>query len=294
MSTARFFNPSGGLPHDLAPIGAGLSSSRAAASLRSGWGNIRAIAGLVIKELYRRKDFYVLFILTALITIALGSVNFFGEDKIARYLKEICLLLIWIAGLVIAVTTTARQIPSERENRTIFPLLAKPVTRQHLILGKFLGCWLACGLALLVFYVFFGIISAAREHEFALAAYFQALTLHWCMLGVIVAMTLLGSIVFAAPSSNNTITLLMAVGIFLLGRHLNKLALQLSEPWQSAIYGVYFAIPHLELFDVRDLVIHNWGAIPWLIWLAAVAYAAVYSAIFLTAACLLFRRKALN
>src|SRR5205085_12652101 len=103
-----------------------------------------------------------------IITVTLGSVNFFGEEKIARYLKELCLLLIWIAGLIIAVTTTARQIPSERENRTIFPLLAKPVSRNHLLLGKFLGCWLACGLALLVLYVFFAVISGAREHEWPL------------------------------------------------------------------------------------------------------------------------------
>jgi hypothetical protein len=106
-------------------------------------------------------------------------------------------------------------------------------------------------------------------------------------------MTLLGSIVFAAPSSNNTITLLVTVGILLVGRHLNKLALQLSEPMQSIVYAIYFAIPHLELFDVRDLIIHNWGAISWLVWLAALGYAGAYSAIFLSAACLLFRRKAL-
>jgi len=256
--------------------------------------NIQAIAGVVIKELYRRKDFYVLFILTALITLALGSAKFFGEDQAVRYLKEICLLLIWIAGLVIAITTTARQIPAERENRTIFPLLAKPVTRQHLLLGKFFGCWLACGLALLVFYLFFGVISAAREHDWSLGAYFQILTLHWFLLGMIVAMTLLGSIVFAAPSSNGTITLLVSVGIMLLGRHLNTLALQLAAPAQQIVYAIYFAIPHLELFDVRDLIIHNLGTIPWLIWCGALGYAAAYSAIFLGAACLLFRRKALN
>src|SRR5947208_800868 len=80
-----------------------------------------ALAGVVIKELYRRKDFYVLFVLTALMTLLLGSVRFFNDDKIVRYLKEICLLLIWVSGLVIAIATTARQIPAERENRTIFP-----------------------------------------------------------------------------------------------------------------------------------------------------------------------------
>src|SRR3989475_9481746 len=127
--------------------------------------NIYALAIIVIKELYRRKDFYVLFILTALITLLLGSINLFNDDKIVRYLKEICLLLIWVSSLVIAIVTTARQIPAERENRTIFPLLAKPVTRAHLVAGKFLGCWLASGIALIVFYLFFVIISGAREHH---------------------------------------------------------------------------------------------------------------------------------
>src|SRR5678815_497798 len=74
-------------------------------AVQSGWINSRAIAGLVVKELFRRKDFYVLFVLTALITLILGSVNFFNGDHIVRYLKEICLFLIWTASLVIAITT---------------------------------------------------------------------------------------------------------------------------------------------------------------------------------------------
>ena len=162
--------------------------------------NIFAVAGVVIKELYRRKDFYVLFILTALITLVMASVNFFNDDKIVRYLKEICLLLIWISSLVIAITTAARQIPAERESRTIFPLLAKPVTRAQVIAGKFLGCWLACGLALVVFYFFFGVVSASREHEWPLLNYFQALWMQWIFLGVVIAHGAAGSIIFAAPS----------------------------------------------------------------------------------------------
>jgi hypothetical protein len=49
--------------------------------------NVLAIAGVVIKEMYRRKDFYVLFVLTALITLVMGSVTFFNQDNIVRYLK---------------------------------------------------------------------------------------------------------------------------------------------------------------------------------------------------------------
>src|SRR6184192_3992581 len=160
-----------------------------------------ALAGVVIKELYRRKDFYVLFVLTALITVAVGSVNFFHDPGIVRHIKEICMLLIWISALVVAIATTARQLPAEREQRTIFPLLAKPVTRGQVILGKFTGCWLACGLCLAVFYVFFGILSGAKEGAWPVGLYFEALWLHWIALGIVVALVLFGSVVFTAPSS---------------------------------------------------------------------------------------------
>jgi ABC-type transport system involved in multi-copper enzyme maturation permease subunit len=256
--------------------------------------NAVAIASVVIKELYRRKDFYVLFVLTALITLLMGTMNFFSEDRVVRFLKEICLLLIWISGLVIAVTVAARQIPSEREQRTIFPLLAKPVSRWDILVGKFLGAWLATGLALLMFYVFFGLTSASREHSWPLLSHFQGFWLHWMMLGILISLTLLASLVFAAPSSSVTIVIIFSLGILLLGRHLNKIALQLAEPFRSTVYAIYFAIPHLEIFDIRDLIVHNWGLVPWGAFFLATAYALGYVLFFLGAGWLVFRRKPLN
>ncbi len=255
---------------------------------------VLALAGVVIKELCRRKDFYVLFVLTAVITLVMGSVSFFHDTKIVRYVKDIALLLIWISALVIAIGTTARQIPAERENRTIFPLLAKPVTRWQVILGKFAGCWLACGLALIVFYLFFGVVSGSREHYWPLLNYLQALWLQWIMLGVVVALVLLGSVVFAAPSSNATISFIVVLGILFLGRYLNQVALQQREPMKTLIYGVYFLIPHLEWYDVRDLIIYDQNLVGWLDCGLATLYAAVYMAVFLVGAWLVFRRKALN
>lgn len=253
-----------------------------------------ALTGVVIKELYRRKDFYVLLVLTALITIAAGSANFFNDSKIVTYLKDICLLLIWISALVIAIGTAARQIPAEREQRTIFPLLAKPVTRWQVILGKFTGCWLACGLALLVFYVFFVVVTGTREHHWPLLNYFQAMWLQWVMLGVVIALALFGSIVFSAPSANASICFVVVAGILMIGRHLNKVALQQPEPLQTIIYVIYFLIPHLEWYDVRDLVIYDHGLVPWVDCGLATLYGAAYILFFLFAAWLAFRRKTLS
>src|SRR5881394_2832761 len=218
---------------------------------------IIAVAKVVLLEMYRRKDFYVLFILTALITALMGSITFFNDNTVVRYLKEICLLLIWVSSLVLAIGSAARQIPAERENRTIFPLLAKPVTRAHVVAGKFAGCWLACGLAVVVFYLFFGVVSGSRENHWPLLQYIQALWLQWIMLGIVIALVLLGSVVFTAPSSNATICFILVTGVLLLGRYLNIVALREPEPLRSLVYTIYFLIPHLEWYDVRDFVIYD-------------------------------------
>lgn len=253
-----------------------------------------AIASVVIKELYRRKDFYVLFVLSALITVGAGSINFFKDLAMIRYVKDICLLLIWLSTLVIAVITAARQIPSEKENRTIFPLLAKPVSRVQFIVGKFLGCWLAVGLAVLVFYVFFIIVTAAKGGDFQLAAYAKTVVLHWLMLGMVIAMTLFGSVVFAAVSSNTTICLVAIIGILFVGEHLSKIAIRQPEPMKTITYSVYYAIPHLEIYDVRNLVVNNKPMPGLLACGIATIYAGAYVSLFLFSTWFVFRRQRLN
>jgi ABC-type transport system involved in multi-copper enzyme maturation permease subunit len=256
---------------------------------------IFCLAGIVIKELYRRKDFYVLFVITAVITLLMGTVTFFHQAGIVRYLKDICLLLIWVSSLVIAIVTTARQIPAECESRTILPLLAKPVSRWQVVAGKFTGCWLACGLALVVFYLFFGAVCAAKEGRLPLAQYFQAFWLQWAMLAVVVSLALLGSVVFSAPSANATICFSVVAGILLVGAYLEKLA-ALQPPilaWLLTL--LYFTIPHLEWFyAVRERLVFDQDLIAWGDCALATAYAAAYVGVILCAAWLLFRRKPLT
>lgn len=252
---------------------------------------IWAVALVAMLELCRRKDVYVLFILTTLITLLAGSVNLFNESHIVRYVKEICLLLIWICMLVIAVTMAARHLPMEREQRTIFPLLAKPITRTQVLLGKFLGCWLSCLVSLVLFYALFGSMCFLRETDWRLLNYLQAMLLHAAVLAVVVSMALLGSVIFAAPSSTTTIVSIICAAILLVGRHLHKVALRLAEPQQTLLTILYYAVPHLELFDVRDLIIHNWPLIPWGVCALAILYGGAYTCVFLALACWRFSRK---
>jgi hypothetical protein len=122
----------------------------------------------------------------------------------------------------------------------------------------------------------------------------KAFWLQWAMLGIIISLVLFGSVLFTAPSSNATICFVLIVGILLLGRHLNVLALQQPEPLRTIVYVFYFLIPHLEWYDLREFLV-NERALPGLgVCAGATLYAAIYAAMLLFATWLMFRRKPLN
>lgn len=255
---------------------------------------IWAMGRVVLLELIRRKDFYVLFTLAAVLTLLAGSVNIFDDRQIARYVVELNYLLVMVSSLVIAVTTTARQIPSEFEQRTILSLLAKPVSRAQVLAGKYLGAWVACGLCLVVFYTFMVLLTYSRAHGLGLPLLVQAAWLHWILLGVVIGMALAGSLIFAAPSSNATICLVVVLGLLAVGRYLDKLALGTAEPLQSLLLAAYYALPHLEFFDLRELLIHRWPPVKWSAVALATLYGWFYMALWYALSCWLFQRKRTN
>jgi hypothetical protein len=108
-------------------------------------------------------------------------------------------------------------------------------------------------------------------------------------------MTMLGSVLLS-HAANVTIMFIVSIGIFLVGGHLHLVASRMAEPSASFLTVLYFLIPHLELFDTNELITHDWPVEPsmWLYSPLATVYALFYMSFFLLAACLVFRRKALN
>jgi hypothetical protein len=114
------------------------------------------------------------------------------------------------------------------------------------------------------------------------------------MFAIVIAMVVLGSIYFAAPSSSSTISFIVVVGMLGLGSHLNTIALQQSEPMQGVLSFIYFAMPHLEWFDLRDFVVYDQPLIAWSAFAVATVYAVAWTGAFLLLAWLGFRRKNLT
>ncbi len=97
------------------------------------------VARVVWLEIRRKEEYLALFILMGLyLMIAIGArlVGDNREESVALMLN-MGLFLSSALAAILTLLTAAGLIPSEIENRTLYPLLAKPVYRRDVILGKF-------------------------------------------------------------------------------------------------------------------------------------------------------------
>jgi len=251
---------------------------------------IRALAGLAVLELFRRKDLIVVFVLSAVILLPLTVLTPFGVAGASRYVNELALLLVWLFSLVIGLGVSARLFPPEFESRTIYPMLAKPVARGTIVVGKYLGALAASVSALVVFYLAYALLEGVRQGLWFPPVLLQAFVLHVGFMAVVTALGLAGSLLLT-PSANLTMCGLTVVGMLFFGQRLPALAAAQTLPGKAVLTLIHWFGPHVEFFDLRQRVVHEWPAIGWGVCAVALVYAAGYAALCLAVASVAFRKK---
>ncbi|HRR34001.1 MAG TPA: ABC transporter permease [Kiritimatiellia bacterium] len=253
---------------------------------------LSALAKLSVLELYRRKDLVVVFLLAMVILLPLSFLSPFGVSGASRYVSELALLLIWLFSIMIGLGVSARLFPPEFESRTIYPLLAKPVGRGTVLLGKYLGALAASVSALVVFYLAYALLVGVRQGEWFAPILFQAVLLHVGFLMILTALTLLGSLVMT-PSAALTLCALTVIGMLAFGQRLPSLADAQTGPGRWILCAMHWLAPHAEFFDLRQRVVHAWPCVEGSVCLAVLLYAVCYAGLCLALAGWAFRRKRL-
>lgn len=248
------------------------------------------MALMIWLEMLRRKDVYVLLILLAALLGALISVNVFGLGATAGYVEDVGLLGVWLFGWILSINIGARQIPEEEKRGTIYPLLAKPITRLEFILGKWLGAWTAAGAATLAFHALVVLVVIWRGGAFEGVALFQAIALQLTGLAVVSALAVTLSARLNADAAS-TLCYVLSGGLFLFLPSMPHLLAGLGGVKGAGLMAVYYLLPHFELFDMRRRLIHDYGPASWPVFFFVAAYGAVLAALFLSLAWIGYRRK---
>ena len=248
------------------------------------------VASLLLKEIFRKKDFYVALILIGVILFYAAQFKFYNVENISRYLMDIGLQLIFLCPVILTVSLSARQVPSEREHRTLPVLMAKPIRRSEYVFGKFFGSFLAGGACFVIFYGLFLAIVSTKADSLRLVMICQTAYLFLLNLFVIAAMTS-GFSYRLTTSANVSITLVIYILINTYGPGLKKASENLF--WLNRMLGeiFYYVLPHFEFFDMRQRFIHEWGPLPWGLAGFLTLYAFIYSFIFLMIGWLKFRHE---
>lgn len=251
---------------------------------------VSTIAGTVWLETLRKKDLYVLFILLAALLIGMVSMDIFGLGQIAGYVKDMGLLSAWILGWILAINTAVRLLPQEETRGTIFPLLAKPVSRLDVVVGKWLGAWSVVAAAILCFYLSIWGVVLLRGGLFIPACLFQAFLLHIAALAIVAALAVALSTRLNADAAA-TLTYVITGATFLILPRVPSLLTVQTGSTATALLALYYGLPHFELFDLRQRLVHDWGPAPWSVVAGVIVYGALMVAVFLLLAWIGYRRR---
>jgi Cu-processing system permease protein len=222
-----------------------------------------------------------------------------GQD--VKIIKDLGLAATSIFGLFIAIFIGIGLVSKEVERRSIYALLAKPISRPQFVVGKYVGLVLTLAVNVAVMtvalYVVLAYMTLTETPEFRAGwdapgidpALLKAVVLIFLQLAIVTAIALFFS-TFSTPILSAALTF----GIYVAGhfnadlRNFDRIVDSKPAIWLAR--AVYHVLPDLSAFDVKTEVVHGLPVAPGYL-ASTAAYGALYVVAVLLAATFIFSRR---
>lgn len=250
--------------------------------------SLLVVAGNTFKETVRDKILYNLVFFAILLigaSVLLGTLTM-GEQS--RIINDLGLAAINLVAVIIAIFVGIGLVTKEIDRRTIYTILARPITRVQFILGKYLGLAFIIVVNIAIMFVMF-LVTVWVSGNVISGALFQAVELILVETLLVMAIAM-----FFSTFSSSTLSATMTIGVYVIG-HLTSDLKAIAEKSHSqlteaVLTALYYVCPNLELLNVKGQaasgVLVEMGY-----QLTATAYGLVYAGLLLTGACLIFQRR---
>lgn len=262
---------------------------------------VALVAGAVFRESVRDRVPYsmVLFAVGLMAASFLISQLTAGQDL--KIIKDLGLAALSLFGMLIAIFLGIGLVSKEVERKSIFGLLAKPITRAELILGKYAGLVATLVINLTVMTMAFYAVLAYMNYSApdTVRAGWTAPALDPALLIAIILIVGEVAVVtavalFFSTFSSPLLSAVLTLGLWVAG-HFNADLRNFGEVVDSPVVaaiarGLYYVLPNLAPFDVKAEVVHGMPISTRHVVLTLL-YAALYAGVLLTAAVAIFRRR---
>jgi Cu-processing system permease protein len=259
------------------------------------------IAANVFRESVRDKVLYSI-VAFAVMLIAAGFVLSqltAGQD--VKIMKDLGLAAISLFGRCIAIFIGIGLVSKEVEKRSIYALLAKPMTRSELLLGKFLGLvsTLTVNIAVmtvalfLVLGVYESLTPELVKKAWETPAFDPRLIL--AVVLIVVELAIITAVaIFFSTFTSPTLAAGFTIGLVIAGhfgadlKNFEKVVESAPVAWMAR--GFYYLLPNLSAFDVKSQVVHG-QPVAGLYVAMTTGYGALYITALLLLSVLLFSRR---
>jgi ABC-type transport system involved in multi-copper enzyme maturation permease subunit len=246
-----------------------------------------AVASNTFRESVRERVLYNLVFFALVMTLSglvLKQLSIRQDEKIV---KDIGLAAMDFFGMLIAVFIGVGLVSKEIERRSLYPLLAKPLSRGEFFVGKFLGLGFTLLVNVTVMSLGLGLTLFATGRSMDLGLVKAIVALYLGLLLTVALALLFSAMTSAALAAVGTVSVVIA------GRYSDVLSnfssLSPSTPnW--LISALYYALPNFRNFDFKTRAVYG-DPISWAMMGDVTLYAAVYIGAALTAGVLLFRSR---
>lgn len=252
---------------------------------------IAAIARNAFREAVRDRVLYNLVLFMLLLT---GASIFIGElsgGQERKVIVDLGLSAMLLFGVFIAIFVGVGLVYKEIERRTIYAVFSKPVGRGEFLVGKYLGLCLTLLVNVLVMGVgvSLALLYVSKGWDPLIPTIWPAVLLIYMELMLLTAIALLFSS-FSSPALSALLTFM----VFIIGHFsadLKSLAVSLGSSSARMLFtGLYYLLPNLANYSFITPAAHGRAPSAGFV-LATGLYAAVYIAVILAAATLIFSRR---
>jgi ABC-type transport system involved in multi-copper enzyme maturation permease subunit len=219
-------------------------------------GRITAIALNLFRETLREQVFYLSLLYTAILLSALVALPQFSYDSSEKMILDVGIAGIELIALITAVFVAANLLNKEIEKRTIFVLVAKPLSRAELLIGKHLGISFVIGLLVVIMtIIYLGLLKFRNIPAPSLAISVASFFIFWQIMLVSAIAILFGSFTSSLVSS------LLTLVSYLVG-NFSKDLLQLgeiskSESVQAVTRTLYLLLPDLSRANLKNEAVYG-------------------------------------
>ena len=251
---------------------------------------ILLVGRAVILELIRKRDLYVVVFVMALFALVAIFVSVVGiqNDATATFLLNLGMTLAYWCAHILTLLLAAGQLPNEIERRTLYPLLAKPVERSTVLIGKWAACSL-CGIAVFLALTIIGWLPVPKRETFDGTLLAQYAILAPCSLALLSALAIALSLIFTRGIVLLILGLLLAAG----SQWNGIVERAMPAATRSIAHWVLNYLPDFSRLNLITRYTDGIGALGAGEWLGLILYAAIFTVAALALGVRIFSRRAL-